>query len=275
RPGGAGRAAAAGPPLPGCRSRRCGMTVLTSLGRVLAVGRGQAQPIAAVRHLHISQRPLVFIPLKMAGEANAPMAAMVGTDRRNPQLLVVAQPRNRDQRFAFAHRLARIILAEILPMAERRTPPPGEPAGAPLRCPDAPQIWVPNRAGIEFVRMLGRSTRLRKTTGPWKVPLNVPRMGKWLTFYADRAEYPGSSLLVAATAALSGHWATGQSADEDGHLGSVLAWIQPPPGMTGADAARGVEDPVAHPPAGAATDPTFDNTVLAPLIRRYHENAAN
>ena len=100
------------------------MTVLTSLGRVLAVGRGQAQPIAAVRHLHISQRPLVFIPLKMAGEANAPMAAMVGTDRRNPQLLVVAQPRNRDQRFAFAHRLARIILAEILPMAERRTARP-------------------------------------------------------------------------------------------------------------------------------------------------------
>lgn len=123
--------------------------------------------------------------------------------------------------------------------------------------------------------MLGRSTRLRKTTGSWKVPLNVPRMGKWLTFYADRAEYAGSSLLVAATAALSQHWATGQSAEEDEHLGTVLAWIQPPPDMTGADAAAVVEDPVAHPPAGPATDPTFDNTVLAPLIRRYHETAHN
>jgi hypothetical protein len=249
------------------------MTVLTSLGRALAVDRGQAQPITTVRHLHVSQRPLVLIPLKMAGESNAPMAAMVGADRENPQMLVVTQPRNRDQRFEFAHNLARIILAEIMPMAERRIPPPGEPAGSIVRCADAPQIWVPNRAGVEFVRMLGRSTRLRKTTGPWRVPLNVPRMGKWLTFYADRAEYPGSSLLVAATAALSQHWATGQSAAEDEHLGTVLAWIQPPDGLTGTEAAQVIEDPVAHPPAGPATDPTFDNTVLAPLIRRYQEHA--
>lgn len=247
------------------------MTVLTSLGRALAVDRGSAQPITTVRHLHVSPRPLVFIPLQMAGEASAPMAAMVGTDRANPRLLIVAQPRNREQRFAFAHDLARALLAEILPMATRRIPVPGKPAGGEVRCPDAPQIWVPNRAGIEFVGMLGRSTRLRKTTGPWKVPATVPKMGKWLTFYADRAQYPGSSLLVAATTALSTHWATGQSREEDEHLGTLLAWIQPDAGMTGAQAALSAEDSVAHPPAGPATDPTFDNTVLAPLIKRHHD----
>ena len=55
-----------------------------------------------VRHVHVSDRPLVFIPLALAGEANAPLAAMVGDDAGAPRLLVVTQPRNRDQRFAFA-----------------------------------------------------------------------------------------------------------------------------------------------------------------------------
>ncbi|MDG4760320.1 hypothetical protein [Micromonospora sp. WMMD710] len=224
--------------------------------------------------MHIGRHPLVFIPLAMAGEAHAPVAAMIGTDQKDPHLLVVAQPRNRDQRFEFAHKLARIFMKEILQDAERRIPKRGAGKGV-MQCSDAPQIWVPNRAGAEFVRMLGRSTRFRKTTGPWKVPANVPRMGKWLTFYADRTLYAGSSLLVPATAALSQHWATGQSAEEDEHLGTLLAWIEPGDGLTGVEAADRMEDPVEHPPAGPSTDPSFDNTVLAPLIQRYHETVHN
>ncbi|GAA2391973.1 hypothetical protein GCM10010170_104500 [Dactylosporangium salmoneum] len=100
-------------------------------------------------------------------------------------------------------------------------------------------------------------------------------MGKWLTFYADRFQHPGSSLLVPATAALSAHWATGQSHEEDEHLGTILAWLDTGEHGTGSDAALAAEDPVDHPPAGPATDPTFDNTVLAPLIRRYHENVSS
>ena len=61
-----------------------------------------------------------------------------------------------------------------------------------------------------------------------------------------------------AVQALAGHWATGQSSAEDAHLGSLLAWIE-----SGAAAARTAE---AGPPAGPATDPSFDNDVLAPLI---------
>jgi hypothetical protein len=245
------------------------VTVLTSLGRALAVGRGRAQRITTVRHVHVGHAPLVFVPLKMAGEVGAPLAAMLGADRANPQLLVVAQPRNRDQRFAFAHLLGRRLLAEIMPRESLRRP---AAAGGGERCSDAPQIWVPNQAGVEFVRMLGRSTRFRRTTGPVAVPANVPAMGKWLTFYVDRAQYPSSNLLMAATTALSQHWATGQSAVEDEHLGSLLAWIEPDHDAGGFATADVAEDPIEHPPAGPATDPTFDNAVLAPMIRRYHDN---
>jgi hypothetical protein len=203
------------------------MTVLT-LGRALAVARGRAEPIAIVRHLHFSTRPLVFVPLKMTGAASAATAAMVGTRPRQsstagggatpqPRSTVRVRPQPRSD-------CSRGDPAD----GGTADPPSAEPAGSTLRRANAPKIWVPDRAGIEFVRPLGRSTRLPNTTGPWKLPRSVPRMGSWLAFYADRAEYPGSSLLVAATAALAQHRATGQSAEEDEHLGTVLAWIQPP-----------------------------------------------
>jgi hypothetical protein len=55
------------------------MTTLTSLARAQAVEAGRAQPICSVRHVHVTGRPLVLIPLTLAGEACA-LAAMVGDD---------------------------------------------------------------------------------------------------------------------------------------------------------------------------------------------------
>jgi hypothetical protein len=98
---------------------------------------------------------------------------------------------------------------------------------------------------------------------------NVPLLGRWLTWFAERAEHPGSATLLAMTEVLSMHWATGQSAVEDANLASLLGWISPPPGRTGPQAARDAEDPLLWPPAGPTTDPVFDNEILAPAIRRY------
>jgi hypothetical protein len=103
-----------------------------------------------------------------------------------------------------------------------------------------------------------------KENTPWHT--SVPLAGRWLTFLAERAEHPGSCLLLAMTDALALHWASGQSPVEDLNLAALLGWIDPPPAMTGPEAAAAAEDPVLWPPAGPATDPTFDNEVLAPLI---------
>ena len=59
------------------------VTTLTSLARIEAADLGRAQLIRTVRHVHVSDRPLVFIPLQLAGEPCAPLAAMVAmTGRR-------------------------------------------------------------------------------------------------------------------------------------------------------------------------------------------------
>ncbi|MFE6779178.1 hypothetical protein, partial [Streptomyces sp. NPDC057676] len=106
-------------------------------------------------------------------------------------------------------------------------------------------------------------------------PARVPLLGRWLTHYGERARVPGSALLLALTDVLGQHWATGQSRLEDQHLGSLLAWIDPPAGLSGpdaallAEAARNARGQLLRPPAGPATDPAFDNRLLAPAMARY------
>lgn len=244
------------------------MSTLHALARAQAVRAGRAQPVATVAHLHVHRRPLVLVPLALAGEAHAPLAAMVGDHPEHPRLLVVAQPRNRDERFAFAARLA----GEVLPYIDRHASA-AEPVKAGrevrYRFVEAPQVLVPNGGGVGFLRLLGRSLRFRRTTGAYAVAPSVPLLGQWLTFLAGAAEHPGSSLLVAATTALCRHWASGQSPMEDHNLAALLGWIDPPAGLSGEQAARLAEDPERWPPAGPTTDPWFDTRVLAPAVRRY------
>ncbi|WP_407110373.1 hypothetical protein ACE1N8_13020 [Streptomyces sp. DSM 116494] len=265
------------------------MSLITTLARLEAVSTGRARPTATVRHRHLAEHPLVFVPLTTAGEAGAPLGALVGTDRHVPRLLAVPQPRDRDLRFAFLAELADVVLpyvdgfADIVEPAERSETDPetGKRVKVEVElCADAPQLIVPSRAGIDLVRLLGRSMRFRRTAEqdpetPFPAPPRVPLLGRWLTHFGERARVPGSSLLLAMTDVLGRHWATGQSTLEDQHLGSLLAWIAPPEGSSGAEAAQRAElardasGQLLCPPAGPATDPAFDNKLLAPAIERY------
>ncbi len=235
------------------------MSTLVALARAEAAATGRAQPIATVCHLHVHDRPFVLIPLAMAGEANAPLAAMAGTAAGDPRLLVVRQPRNREERFRFAAELAGLLVPYLQSFTDlTEAVPVDRGRDVRHRFVDAPQVWVPNTGGVDFLRLFGRSTRFRRTDGDHPVPPTVPLLGRWLTFLAGTAEVPGSSLLLNTVQALGQHWATGQSGAEDAQLPSLFAWI-----TSGAAAAAEAE---GGPVAGPATDPDFDNRVLAPLI---------
>jgi hypothetical protein len=241
------------------------MSTMTALARAHAVATGQVQPTKTVRHVHVAERPFVCVPLALAGEANAPLAALVGDDRENPRLFVVHQPRDRDQRFAFAARFGRVFLGYIARYPSVTQTTARETTG-PV---DGPQLWVPNPASAAFLKLFARSTRYRSVDGPYPVEESVPRLGKWLTHFCDQAEIAGSSAFLASTSVLADHWATGQSAVEDAHLPALMAWLDPPDGMSARAAALAAEDPVLHPPAGPATDPSFDREVLQPGIEAY------
>src|SRR3954471_16639929 len=121
------------------------MSTLVALARAQAVAAGRAQPIATVRHLHVHRRPFVFIPVAMAGEAHAPLAAMAGTSAGDPRLLWVSQPRNRDERFRFAADLASLLLP-YLESFRGETEAVAVDRGRDVRqrFTDAPQVWLPN-----------------------------------------------------------------------------------------------------------------------------------
>lgn len=262
---------------------------MSALARMEAAEAGRARPRTTVRHRHLAERPLVFVPLTTAGETGAPLGALVGTDREQPELLVVPQPKDRDLRFAFLARLADVVLPHVesaldeVELEERKETDPETGKKVPVQvelCVDAPQLIVPNGPGADFVRLLGRSMRFRRTAEddpgePHPAPPRVPLLGRWLTLYGERSRVPGSSLLLPMTELLARHWATGQSALEDQHLGALLAWIDPPEGVGGAEAAlraeagRDAAGQLLCPPAGPATDPAFDNKLLSPAMDRY------
>src|SRR4051794_3894933 len=136
------------------------MPLLTPLAHLQAAASGRAEPLSTVRHRHLVDQPLVIVPLTLAGEAAAPMAAMVGTAHRDPTLLVVPQPRNRDLRFAFFADLARVVLPYIeARQASIETIPAARGREEIQQYADAPQVLVPNRNALAYLGLLGRSTR--------------------------------------------------------------------------------------------------------------------
>ncbi|MGW2052761.1 hypothetical protein ACWCOZ_02375 [Streptomyces sp. NPDC001840] len=244
------------------------MSALHVLATLEAAAAGQAVRVTTVRHTHIAERPFVLIPLNLAGEACAPLAVLVGTDREAPTLLAAPQPKNRSDRFQLTARLAGHLLPYLegfTSLTETYEAGRGTKKEQRVRCVDAPQLVVPNPASAAFLRLLGRSTRFRRSEGPYAVDPAVPRLGQWLTWFADQSEFPTSSLQLAVTQVLSAHWATGQSSTEDAHLPALMGWIDPPPDSDGLTAARWSENPVNVPPAGPTTDPHFDRI----LSERY------
>ncbi|MCQ6557020.1 hypothetical protein NPS70_28105 [Streptomyces sp. C10-9-1] len=241
------------------------MSLLTTLLRLQAADTEQAQDASTIRHFHLAERPLIFLPLNRAGTEATPLAFMYGDDQAHPNLLI-APPRGRPT--ALLNDLADGILTYIdsFPGTER-LPARGTKAARHRRT-HAPQLLVANRKSLHYIDRLGRALRFTDTPETADPDRSVGRLGQWLTFFAEHAEHPGSALLLALTDLLTTHWVTGQSPLEDEHLATLLAWINPPPGTTGLHAALAAEAPHRQP-AGPATDPSFDTIELDPLLTAF------
>ena len=237
------------------------MNALHTHQALLAAAERRAVSKTTRRHIHLSARPLVLVGYHLAGDLGAPLGLVWGKSRdEEPHVMVVPEPRNRGLRFKALAEFAAEFLAYLSRFGGR------DQAGM---CLDAPQLVVPNAATAEWLGgIVGRFTRNLRTDGDAPAPPSVPLAGKHLSFFADLM--PGSSLVLAATEALTAHWQTGQLPSEDLNLAAVLGWVDPPAGIDGPQAARAGE---ASPPAGPDSDPNWDAETLAELIQDWH--AAN
>jgi hypothetical protein len=114
--------------------------------------------------VHISHRPFVFIPLALAGEANAPLAAMVGLQGREFDAVIVLHPLSgRRDATAFhleagrlcvliaRHRHACIVIARAGIPELLEAHPSTEPVhlNVPVKFPDG---WAANQAVMEHLQ---------------------------------------------------------------------------------------------------------------------------
>ncbi|MFE0704725.1 hypothetical protein [Streptomyces sp. NPDC058872] len=244
------------------------MIRLTSLLRMRAAHTGNAQRASQLRHLHLSDQPLMLLALKQTGPAARPLAVMLGTDPRRPQLLLTPPSGSTTPMLAS---LADAVTAHI-DACQRHSEhlPATSSKPARRRYTDAPQILVPNPQTVQHLKDLGADLRFRTADDQAPGSRAVQRLGHWLTYLTDRADLAGSAALIPMTSFLSMHWISGQSPLEDEDLATLLAWIDPPRHTaSGRDAALAAEDPATHRPAGPATDAAFDNDHLAPLFDAY------
>lgn len=247
------------------------MSTLDVVQRLRAVTTGAAQPRTTMRHRHLDKKPLVVVVYRLAGESAAPLGIMFGTSERGAKLLVAPEPRSRQIRFdEVFNPLAEAVNAYVQSRADYK-----EMDGSRAVCLSAPQLIVPNVATAEFVgALMGRSLRYLRTDGPFAVPAHTVLAGAHLTWIGQQAELPGSSVLLAATDLLRRHYVCGLSDIESEDLHVQLAWVDPPAGSTGAQAAAATEGnrfDLTIPAAGPTPDPGWDRDVLDPLVAEFNE----
>ena len=250
------------------------MSSLDVLLALDAATTGYAQQRATVRHRHLSPAPMTIVIYRMSGEAGAPLGVCFGTTESDPSVLVAPEPRSRTIRFRDVLNPLAAAITSWLANYQHLVAVDGRPDRR--ECSAVPQILVPNRATARFVgSVLGRSLRYLKSGDEFPIPDSTIELGTHMTWFAQRSQIPGSCVLVAATDLLRRHWVTGQSDLEDEDLHALLAWIDPPTGESGAEAAAAVETARADgrlPAAGPTPDPVWDRDVLGPLIDRFNRD---
>jgi hypothetical protein len=227
---------------------------------------GRALRSSSYRHRRLLPDPLAVVLWQLGAEPFS--AAAIGWGDRADRLssVVAGEPRNRDLAFAtllrFAHWFNPRFEAHA---ADRETFQRGDYTFTRART--APQVLVANSATVEMLGRLGRRLAYLPTTGPRPADEALVRLGRHLRFLWDHWAVPGQQLLVSLTDLLNDHWVTPQSPLERQSLAALDAYIDPPAGEHGFDAAaRAEEYPVGPVPDGE------DDERLYPLVE--HFNAA-
>lgn len=254
--------------------------------RLTAAATRTAQPIATLRHRHVSRRPLVLCGYHLAGDPGAPLAFLYGTDVNAPQVVVIGEPRNRDLRFRGLEALARGINTYVEGFGSRSIvldrhgrPKVGRNGNVQRLAADAPQLIVPNIGTADWLAVVARSTVWLRTEGDYAVDPVLPRFGGHLTQLTGRRGIPGSSNVLAATELLDLHWTTGQTDFEDANLATLLSWVDPtwmdPSWLVSWQAPVDAVDAASMaellPSAGPVADPTWDADDLEPLIAAFND----
>jgi hypothetical protein len=226
---------------------------------------GRALRTSAFRHRHLVPNPMAIVLWQLGAEPFTAAAIGWGTSRDHISFTVAGDPRNRDMAFEALLRLARWFNPLFESHADHRE----ELARGNYsvsRGASAPQILVANRATVELFGRLGRRLAYLPVDGDHPAAPELVRLGRHLVFLWNHWAVPGQQLVLSLTDLLGAHWATSQSEFEQHSLAALDAFIDPPDGMHGFEAASLAERHSVGPvPAGQ------DDELLDPLVEQLNK----
>jgi hypothetical protein len=241
------------------------MNQLEAVLAAMAHGEGRALRTAQYRHRRLVEAPLTVVLWQLGSEPFSAAALGYGQAPADLSMVVAGDPRNRDLAFAALMKFAAWFVPRFeQPSATRVEVAHGnwtEELSAGL-----PQILVPNRATVELIGRLGRRLAYLRTDGDQPAPPALVRLGQHLQFVGRHGDLPGQQLIVPIGQLLADHWATPQTDFERASLEALDAFVDPPAGVSGFEAAAAAELFASGPsPSGE------DDTALEPLMTAFND----
>lgn len=215
---------------------------LDLMGRVLAHEAQRAIPTAEKRAVAVRPDARVLSTLALSGHDHTLMAVAFGRPGQRPMVKVIPDPR----RWPAQQPLFVWLSTELdrwFQACEREG--------------SFPQLWVPSAPVAGHLDLLADLHRFSSD-------LAVRSMGRSLALFSERLPVEGQQTLMVATDVLREHWITGQSPDDEHHLGALLTWISPPPSVPLWEAVARAE----ATPMGNKTTPEQDRATIEPLLEK-------
>jgi hypothetical protein len=219
---------------------------LDTIARLVALEQGKAVPVASDLQIVIQPDAMVVCCIALAGEDTTVHIVACGRVGQPAEFMSVPDPRLRDDQYNLFAWLGQRVERYYAACRRRGT---------------HPQVWVSSETAVKHLDVLADRLRYNRERP------DVRRFGELLTYATERYPVGGQQALHAATAALRQHYATGQQAAEDEHLGTLLTWIDPPKGRNIQAAVALVE----QTPMGVKTEPEFDLRTLDRLVKAYNK----
>lgn len=241
------------------------MNQLDAVLTAMAYREGRGLRTASLRHRRLLEHPMVLVLWQLGSEPFSASAMGFGQDPDDLNLVVAGDPRSRDLAFAALMKLAGWFLPRFeAPNHDRVILTRGNWQNEVAQT--LPQIVVPNRATVELVGRLGRRLAYLPTTGDRPAPPELVRLGQHFQFLGRHAEQPGQQLIVPMGQLVADHWATPQTPFERASFAGLEAFVDPPRGMSGFEAAARAELLAIGPsPAGG------DDEDLMPLVEVFNK----